>query len=831
MVEIAKTDHPATLAWLDLMARVRQEIQARGAHPANTVVLVPYAQLMQEARAAWSQVAAGTGFVPRVETTMNWCAALGGVPLGGDDLRMEAARDVLTAASLLARAGLGARADVLAPRVLEAAWALARVAAAQPPRERVHWGERLAHALAQDMEGPTLALELATARIALAWAANSSYATDVLFNTEVDLLVVLEGFQADPLTNALKAQFAGRTLSLSLDSSAPRGQLALQQALDGEDEARRAAASVLAHLAQGRAPVALVAQDRVLTRRVLALLAHQRLSVRDETGWKLSTTRAAAGVMGLLAAAVWDAGTDTVLDWLKNAPAIAAAELNATEAELRRNGQGDWRAAAFGMPLAAQVQGMLAPLQAARAIAAWQRDLAAALQASGQWEPLAQDVVGQAVLRALKLTPGAQAEYAGYRARLSLAEFSSWARQALEGVSFSPDHPAHEQVVVLPLSQLLGRPLPAVVLAGCDEVRMPQSPEPPGQWTAQQRALLGLPSRDELMQANRRAWHYALQAPHIDVLWRTSEAGEPVMPSGFVQQLGLQQALVPAADASRARAVAAQPSLPPLPDGSRLPVARLSASAYEDLRRCPYRFFALRQLRLQEADELDGELGKRDFGNWLHMVLKLFHEQLAQAGSLDAPGRLALLNACAEQVTQDMRLSQTEFLPFAASWPRVRAGYLDWLAEHEAHGAHFEQAEVSRQAGLGSVQLMGKIDRIDRQADGSTLVMDYKTENNQVTRDRVKQPQEDTQLAFYAALLEDDTLAAAYVNVGERDGTHSHLQPDIVDLRDQLVEGIAHDMARIAAGAPLPALGEEKACAFCAARGLCRKDFWGVSDE
>jgi ATP-dependent helicase/nuclease subunit B len=47
-----------------------------------------------------------------------------------------------------------------------------------------------------------------------------------------------------------------------------------------------------------------------------------------------------------------------------------------------------------------------------------------------------------------------------------------------------------------------------------------------------------------------------------------------------------------------------------------------------------------------------------------------------------------------------------------------------------------------------------------------------------------------------------------------------------VGLRDQLLESIASDMARIAVGAAMPALGEGKACDFCAARGLCRKDFW-----
>jgi ATP-dependent helicase/nuclease subunit B len=90
----------------------------------------------------------------------------------------------------------------------------------------------------------------------------------------------------------------------------------------------------------------------------------------------------------------------------------------------------------------------------------------------------------------------------------------------------------------------------------------------------------------------------------------------------------------------------------------------------------------------------------------------------------------------------------------------------------------------------------------------------------------VKLAHEDTQLAFYAALLADDTLRAAYVNVGERGATEMVEQPDIVEARDALVEGITEDLRRIAQGATLTALGEGRACEFCAARGLCRKDSW-----
>jgi len=41
-----------------------------------------------------------------------------------------------------------------------------------------------------------------------------------------------------------------------------------------------------------------------------------------------------------------------------------------------------------------------------------------------------------------------------------------------------------------------------------------------------------------------------------------------------------------------------------------------------------------------------------------------------------------------------------------------------------------------------------------------------------------------------------------------------------------LKEGIQAELRRIGQGAPLPALGEGRACEFCAARGLCRRDAW-----
>ena len=158
----------------------------------------------------------------------------------------------------------------------------------------------------------------------------------------------------------------------------------------------------------------------------------------------------------------------------------------------------------------------------------------------------------------------------------------------------------------------------------------------------------------------------------------------------------------------------------------------------------------------------------------------------------------------------------------AGALPVVRDGI---AALDKAAGGSFSEAEQWKEMPLGSLTLIGKVDRIDRLPDGRALVMDYKSESREVTAERMKKPQEDTQLPFYAALLSDDELCASYVNLGEKESTKTYPQPDIVNLRDQLIESIQTDMHRIAEGAPMPAMGEGKACEYCEARGLCRRDF------
>ena len=838
MDAIAQTHH-ATRLLRGLMSRIGELIATREVHPARTVVLLPYLQLLPFARQVWAEQRPD-GFAPRFETTQSWCGAAGFAP-AADDLSFDMGRDLLTARAWLERAQLGSRADLVAARLVEAASQLAGVAAAVQPSQRAAWVRDARAVVAAGLDAPVLELESAVARVALEWAAASAYAGDGLLEgrarADADLLIVLEGLRPDPLAGALRSLFAGNVESLALDAPGPAGDIALHEAADPSDEAERAAACVLRHLDRGRTPVALAAVDRVLTRRIRAMLGARGVAIRDETGWTLSTTRAAAHVMLALRACEWNAGADAVIDWLKNSADVPAGSVLALERRVRKAGIREWQSLrehdlGDGQHhLFKRVAGWREDLRALRPLAQWLAALRGLLQASGQWRAQERDRAWLKVVAALRLEETAQAELAQLpqaRRRIGLADFTGWVHETLEAASFVPEPSLQEQVVILPFNQLLGRPFAALVLGGCDEIRLAPSPQPEGLWTPAQRLHLGLPSREALEAQLRAGWRHALQTPACDLLWRrTDENGEPLLPSALVQALQLEGGAQAGADPREERALQAQPTARPLPVGMALDIPQLSATAYEDLRRCPYRFFALRQMGLQEAEEIDTELGKREFGNWLHQVLRTFHESLAASWEPPGPARAGLLDITAQEVTRTLRFEEGEFLPFAAAWPQVRDGYLAWLAEHEAkEGAQFLQAESEHRMQLGDIGLFGRIDRIDRLADGRRMVMDYKTEARATSDDRVRQPGEDTQLAFYAALLDDDTLRAAYVNIGERGKTATVEQPHIGQARDLLVHGILDELARIKAGAVLPALGEGKVCEFCAARGLCRRDFW-----
>lgn len=880
MTSIARLplENPAADPWRQIAGVVGAWATDAGVALRDAVLLVPFAQHLPLARRAFAQAG---GWMPRIETTQTLARSLAPpTPPHPAQLSFDAALDRLAARRLLRAQSFGAAwqrrdargFDHAVNAVVQTAHALARAAAPIAPDERAaHW------ATAREMlgiaPGPGRTEQL-LARIALEWAAASAEPlTDVLFGLRPSAWIVVQAGGPDPLATALAGR--GDVPALLVDTDPPgdepfdalaaQADAALATCADFESEAQRSAAEVVACLNRGAKPVVLIAHDRLLMRRVRALLARQAVPLLDETGWKLSTTRAGATIAGLLRAAMPRASTDDWLDWIKSAApawpgrADAGWTVAALESTLRREawvapGQVDIdKLHERVAPLWRDAQDIVAGLRAlrSRSFAAWLFALRHALAACGAWDSLVADDAGRQAIAALHLDDGGvAASDDGGDDSLSLHEFSAWLDNTLEDAPFVPDAPGVSAsgalVVVTPLSRALLRPFAAVVFPGADEKRLGASPPPHPLLSEAQAQALGVPGPDATRQAELLAFAHLLRRPAVTLLRRRDDGGEPLAPSPLLErlQLALQRTgrkMAQAADPASLLSVAAQPVHRPLPVAPAMLPARLSASAYEALRTCPYQFFSMRLLALQEADELADEVDKRDYGNWLHRVLHRFHAERAAPASVEV--ETAALQAIAQQVREEMALDEASFLPYGATFSRFVPRYMHWLHRRDAEGAQWLDGERELSAwppsweGVGMVGTIDRIDSVPGEDGPVTELIDYKTGSAEKLREKVRRPSEDTQLAFYAALMAEQSeaggpLAAVYLPLDEN---NSMIRPighkQVEHTAVQLVAGVGRDLARLRAGATMPALGEGSVCGYCKARGLCRRDHWPADEE
>ena len=856
--------------WSVAVAASRRWAVEQGLGLRDAVFLVPFAQHLPPARQAW---AAEGAWMPRVETTLTLARSAAPPEAGADhDICFDAALDGLTARRLLRGQAAFAvwlrrdpRAfDQAAISVMQTAQGIARAMSAVPPAERA------AHAAAiRERLGATGGVggtERHLARIAFEWAAaTSALPTDVLFSLRPAAWIVVQAGGADALAQALVDAAPGRCPVLWIDADppgddviravAPQARVQVQVCSGFEDEAQRAAAQLLADLAAHGAPVALIAQDRLLVRRIRALLGRRGVPLRDETGWTLSTTRAGASVALLLRAAAATATVDEVLDALKSWPATAVdpVAVGALEFTLRRH---QWARPTAVDPLrlsdAALVVWDLAaqatePLRGAGAqtLIGWCARLRSAMQASGLAAALADDDAGRQVLAALHLT--ATAALAPHTETVTLADYARWVDAALEQATFVPASPETPGVIVIPAPRAMLRPFTAIVWPGTDEKHLGAAPSPHPLLSDAEASALGLPTTAERREREALAFAQALRCAPVTLLRRIDDDGESVLPSPLLERLvsARREAGLPALkDSEDARVesiVLPAPVARPLPSAPALLPERLSASACEALRACPYRFFALRMLGLQPADELDGEVEKRDYGTWLHDVLHRFHR--GRPSPADAQDDARALAAAAVESQARLAIADADFLPFAATFERFAQRYVEWLHGRDGEGAQWLDGErdwAAQPEAWCGISMHGVIDRIDSapgQAGPVTQLIDYKTGSTAALRAKVKQPQEDTQLPFYAALAieqgkragELGPIDAMYLSLDDAQKIVEVRHPDVEHSAEALVQGLGRDLARLRGGAVLPALGEGDACEHCDARGLCRRDQWAVS--
>jgi ATP-dependent helicase/nuclease subunit B len=610
-----------------------------------------------------------------------------------------------------------------------------------------------------------------------------------------------------------------------------------------EEEAQRGAQLVVNWLHEGRERIAIIAQDRVVARRIRALLERAQVYVTDETGWKLSTTRTAAALAALLDVVSTRGDTIALLDLLKSPFLFPEMEEKATrvmevEHALRRfNVLGGWDAATRVLdevPQARALVGLVAE-QASRftgrkSLREWGALTSDALSALGMHHALQIDAAGVQVVTLLDLL--AQ-DCDGMHHQFSFPEWRAFLSLQLESAPFVPPE-SDRRVVMLQLGGAPLRSFDAVLMVGADADHLPSQSTETLFFANTVRRELGLETREMRQRVQMRDFAELLIAnPEVVLSWQSHRNGEPNPVSNWIErlQLTLERAGEPGLPMRQveiaSRTLECRPPVMPAPAARALLPRKLSASGYNSLVACPYQFFATRMLGLSGLDELTDMPEKRDYGDWLHEILRSYHEQIRDGYVQD---REELLRTISESVFGKALEQSAAALGYYARWQKVIPAYVDWANERENQGWKFAFGEQRFDKALrwegGQITLHGYIDRIDENEAGERAVLDYKTRTLQSLRDKLKDT-EDHQLAFYGLLSDLPVSAAHYVALEcTKDKTGDVEAKNFAQWQAMLESQLVSNIRAIAEGAALPANGIEKVCVYCEVRGLCRKGAW-----
>ncbi|MFN5821397.1 MAG: PD-(D/E)XK nuclease family protein, partial [Novosphingobium sp.] len=163
-----------------------------------------------------------------------------------------------------------------------------------------------------------------------------------------------------------------------------------------------------------------------------------------------------------------------------------------------------------------------------------------------------------------------------------------------------------------------------------------------------------------------------------------------------------------------------QPPYPqpkPVPNAEQRNVA-LNVTAIDRLRGDPYQFYAQAILRLRALDGLDADPTAAWQGTVVHKVMERWHKAGGRAGELLAIASEELAEMQAHPVTRSLW------------WPRLQRG-LEWIdaqiTRDRGLGREVLKSEAEGHFALAGVKIKGRADRIDRDADGRLIVVDYKT--------------------------------------------------------------------------------------------------------
>ncbi len=658
-------------------------------------------------------------------------------------------------------------------------------------------------------------------------------------------------------------------------------RLSIVLANSAEQEARAVDIQIRQWLLQGKTNIAVVCENRRLSRRLRALLERANVALQDTTGWALSTTSASATLERWLECIEEDFAHAPLLDLLSSVFIFSdyasaqykklifrfeqdiiqneniARDLNRYRAHIRDRSQ---RVEAWRSELASELLTLLDQLEIAaqpllhiyrgrHPANAFLSALQQSLHLLSATEALNGDAAGRQLLLELD-----RLQHSAQQAPLPMdwSTFRTWFGRHLEQCHFRPE--VHGNPVrLMGLAQTQWQSFDALIIAGAEQRYLPDSGGSSPFFNETVRQELGLTTRASHIA--ERFYHFRRlleSAPQIVITACQQDSGDPVAISPWLERLlafhqiawgnRLQNDSLALLSKSPQTQVNRDPDspLPAIPQAASavLPVTELpqkfSASDYQTLLDCPYQYFAARSLSLSAPEEVRLALSKADYGSRIHQCLDALH---ADRAGLPGPFRqtfdqhhrqaaIDLLNEISSAVFAKDLQDHFSHQGWLQKWQSQIPAYIDWEIER-APQWQVDRTEASFESTTpNGITLRGQVDRLDVHED-KFAVVDYKT--GVVPKMDEVEAGEKIQLPFYT-LLTKDTSAVTQVSylgldpVSKKEAALSDeaLQTLAFDIQQRL-DTVVTEMSQ---GRGLPAWGDNRACRYCDMNRICRRAVW-----
>ncbi len=308
----------------------------------------------------------------------------------------------------------------------------------------------------------------------------------------------------------------------------------------------------------------------------------------------------------------------------------------------------------------------------------------------------------------------------------------------------------------------------------------------------------GASATAELERARRQLQRLLQSAPEVIVSHATVDVDRQIAPSPMISSFA---EWIPPSRAERLIDVMAPAALTITRDAvapawrATTPL-RGGAAILQNQAACPFRAFAVHRLSARAIESPHDGFDYRERGQLVHDTLATFWTSLPEPtrealAATSEPQRRALLSAAAEAAQLRLQRRRGTFSAALAELESARLVRVieQWLQhEIETRSAFRVIAiEDARTMQVGPLTVTGRLDRVDENADGARIVIDYKTGGAKNPGWLEARPDE-PQLPLYLTASEPTAQAIALARVRTGDVGFSALAagPDLLQGRSNL---------------------------------------------